>query len=126
MEARRAASEVATSAEARRAMARARHAVKALGDAATAATALIRAAWRTSGGRARAFGQSREFRVLQNNARRAAERAAATALAAGTAAGERAAATWERAVSGGKDLVSRAEDSVKRTGRRLRAASWKK
>jgi len=55
-EARQAASEVAASAEARRAMIRARQAVKALGVAATAATALIKSAWRTGGGHARAFG----------------------------------------------------------------------
>lgn len=47
---------MAASAEARRAMIRARQAVKALGVAATAATALIKSAWRTGGGHARAFG----------------------------------------------------------------------
>jgi hypothetical protein len=107
-------------------MTRARLAVKALGNAATAATALIRTVWRTSGGHARAFGQSREVRALQTATRRAADRAAATARAAGATAGERAAATWQRAVTGGKKLVSRAESSVTRTGRRLRAAARRK
>jgi hypothetical protein len=106
---------VASSAEVRRAVARAREAVKALGKATTAAAAAIRAAWRTSGGHARMFAQSREVRALSASARRAAQRAAVTARSAGATAGHRAAENWKQAVTRGRNLLSRADSSVKRS-----------
>jgi hypothetical protein len=107
-------------------MMRARSAVSALGKAATAATALIKAAWRTSGGHAKAVGQSREFRALQASTHEAAQTAVAAARAASAAAGKRGAAGWKRAVTTGKRAIARAERSFERAGRRLRATARKK
>ena len=59
-EIRGAASDIAQSVEAKRARMRARAALNALAKAASAAGALIRAAWRTSGSHVRTFGSSRE------------------------------------------------------------------
>jgi hypothetical protein len=117
---------VASSAEAQRAINRARLAVDALAEAATAAGALIRAAWRASKGRARVFGQSRELRALQASARRAAETTVASARTAGAAAGQRGTAGWNRAVTSGRQAVSRAGRSIKQVSRRLQAKVRKK
>jgi hypothetical protein len=105
---------VASSAEVRRAVTRAREAVRALGKAATAAAAAIRAAWRTGGSHTRMFAQSHEVRALRASARRAAQRAAVTARSAGATAGHRAAESWKEAVTCGRNLLSRAGRSVKR------------
>jgi hypothetical protein len=111
---RGAASEIAQSAEAKRALFRARAALKALAKAASAAGALVRAAWRTSGSHARAFGSSREARALRARARRAARTAAATARAAGVRAGRGGAQAWNRAVSSGGRLRAAAKRKLAR------------
>jgi hypothetical protein len=125
-EARRAATDVAGSAEAQRAINRARLAVRVFGKAATAAAALVSAAWRASEGHARAFGHSRELRALQTSARRAAETALANARTVGAAAGKRGVASWNRAVTSGKRAVSRAERSIRQASRKYRATARKK
>jgi hypothetical protein len=117
-EARHTAADVASSVEARLAIRRARAAVNTLGKAALAATTLILAACRTSGGRIRTFAGSRELRALRTRARKAASAAANTAHAASAAAGVQGVMTWKRAMKGGKVLA-------KRIGHRLRGAARK-
>jgi hypothetical protein len=118
-EARLAAADVAASAEAKRAMRRARGAVDALARAATATGALIQAAWRTSGGHARRFTTSAEMRALQAGARRAVRNAASAARAAGVAVEQRGEKAWSGAVAGGRKALSQARGTMARARRRL-------
>lgn len=118
-EARRAAADVAASAEAKRAMLRARSAVDALAKAAAATGALVGAAWRTSGGHARRFTTSAEMRALQAGARRAMRNAVSAARAAGVAVEQRGEKAWSGAVAGGRQALSRARGTVARARRRL-------
>lgn len=124
-EARRAAADIAASAEARRARMRAHAALDALRKAGAAATALVRAAWRTSGAHIHTLTGSREVRSLQASARRAAQAAADAARAAGVTAGKRGEKVWKNAASLARQAMSRAP-AAKSTGRRKRAATTRR
>jgi len=100
---------------------RAHAALEALRKAGAAATALVRAAWRTSGAHIHTLASSREVRSLQASARRAAQAAADAARAAGVTVGKRGEMAWKNAASLARQAMSRAPASAKATGRRKRA-----
>jgi hypothetical protein len=123
-EAQRLAAEVAGSAAARRARARAHEALDALSKAAGAATALVQAAWRTSGAHIHTLASSRDVRALQARARRAAQAVATTLRAAGVTAAKRGEKIWAKAAAGARGAVSRAP--ARRAARRPRAGGRRK